>query len=207
MSVFELPSPDFSRFDLTIRRVDPSRLTRIASANVASHVGFRSSSLNRFDSPDGSFGVLYSAFDLKTAFAEAVLRSGPAKAGAASVVQVPLSVIESRRVIYIRGTKPKRRLKLIRLHDYGLPAARTDNRVATFDDYWITQQCAKAMHDHPCNADGVVYISRYLAPRKSVVLFNRCEHKIYAENVIPLRDHPEFAALVDAFKLHIDDTF
>ena len=204
MADLELPPADFARLTLRIVRRKPAALVRLAWDEPATRANFRKDACHRFDSPDGTFGVLYVAFDLKTAFAETVLRARPTTVGTSRSVPIPFSEIEARRVIELAPTTPARTLKLIKLYDDGLAAAHVDNRIATIDDYSITQQWAKALHAHPCNADGAVYISRYVAPRKSVVLFDRGAGKIKIGRVTPLLQHEDFAKVSNAFNLSIE---
>ena len=77
MATLELPPVDFDKLVLRTVDVDPSDLVRLAWPPRKTHCSFRTDAQYRFDSPDGSFGVLYAAFDLKTAFAESVLHSAP----------------------------------------------------------------------------------------------------------------------------------
>jgi RES domain-containing protein len=94
-----IPSPpaQLPALRLVIVEVEPHTLLRIAWRAPASHATFRRESRNRFDAPDGSFGTLYAAFDLETAFVEAVLRERPTHI---STSRIPLDFIElEKRVV------------------------------------------------------------------------------------------------------------
>jgi hypothetical protein len=203
MPTLELPPPDFEKLRLETIYLRAEKLLRLAWEDATTHVGFRKTTRYRFDAPDGAFGVLYAAPKLPTAFAESVLRDTPRKGGTTISVPIVYSDLEGRRVVSLKSRLPAKSLKLIKLYGPGLAAARTDNRIASIDDYSITRDWAKALHDHPCNADGVVYMSRYMGSEKSVVLFDRCESKIEAGDVIPLLADPRFASLSNKFKLAI----
>ena len=112
--------------------------------------------------------------------------------------------IAGRCVVTFAEGPARRPLKLIKLYDNGLAAARTDNRLATVDDYARTQLWAEAFHRHPANADGIVYMSRYMGARKSVALFDRCAPEIAVEREIPLLEHPQLPAMLDSFAIAID---
>jgi hypothetical protein len=84
-----------------------------------------------------------------------------------------------------------------------LSAVKTDNRIATVDDYAATQQWAKAIHAHPANVDGIVYMSRYLGNRRSVVLFDRARDAILFNNSLPLLHHAELASLLDTYRVSL----
>jgi RES domain-containing protein len=98
----------------------------------------------------------------------------------------------------------RRPLRLIKLYDEGLAAARTDNQISARDHYPITQRWALAFHGHPVAADGIIYMSRYMGARKSVALFDRCHAAVAVGSATPLLHHAEFAGLVEMFELAID---
>jgi hypothetical protein len=82
-----IPSPPayIDELKLVIETVEPDRLLRIVARDRVSPLRFRRDADYRFNAPDGSFGVLYAAFDLGTAFAEAVLRDRPMRAASPSI--------------------------------------------------------------------------------------------------------------------------
>ena len=204
MSLIDLPPADFNKLRLRTMQIEPSALLRLARIDAKTHCRFHTDARYRFDSPDGSFGVLYAAFDLKTAFCEAVLRDEPRNATAGEPVILDYSELHSRRVIAIKSGPAARSLRLIKLFDAGLAAARTDNRISSADEYSATRQWAKAFHDHPLDADGIVYMSRYLGSRESIVLFDRCTAAIRVGTVTPLLAHAQFPSIVEEFNLAID---
>jgi hypothetical protein len=75
MTAFDPPPHDFAKLILVTTEVAPASLVRLASAKHLSSDPFRRSYQFRFDAPDGSFGVLYAAFDLETAFVETLVRA------------------------------------------------------------------------------------------------------------------------------------
>ena len=99
----------------------------------------------------------------------------------------------------LAGRSPARSLHLAQLYGAGLSAAKTDNRIATVDDYGTTQRWAKAFYAHPENIDGIVYMSRYLGDHRSVVLFDRARDAIAFNTPLPLLHHPELAQLMDTY--------
>lgn len=204
MTGIQSPPADFDRLSLIVDVVDPRTLLRMAWADPKTHCAFRREAGFRFDAPDASFGVLYAAFDVATAFAETVLRDKAQLAPAG--VRVPLDYVEiaGRCVVAMTHGVEHRALRLIKLYDEGLAAARIDNRISSLDEYSQTQQWAKALHDHPLLGDGIIYMSRYMGARKSVVLFERCHAAIAAGPATPLLAHADFPHLVDDFRLSID---
>jgi RES domain len=204
MSDLELPPANFSLLKLRTIRVEPAKLLRLAWSDPAKHLEFRTSAEYRFDSPDASFGVLYCAYTLETAFAESELRDNPRKKGYIDNVPMSGSRLKARRVIQLGKTPGVTTLKLIQLYGAGLAAARTDNRIAAVNDYTTTNLWAKAFESHPIKADGLIYMSKYTGTGKSIALFDRCAAKVTVSEVTPLLLHPEFAKLSDKFKLSIE---
>ena len=133
------PPKAFDRTNLALIEVEPSTLLRLASRARASHLGFRRSARYRFDAPAAEFGVLYAAFDLATAFAETVLRTVPQETPAGEEPLLTYEELSRRRVVHLAPVARGRPLRLIKLYDEGLAAAKVDNRIATVDDYATTR--------------------------------------------------------------------
>jgi hypothetical protein len=203
MTGIKSPPASFDQITLLTLDIDANTLVRMAWPDPATHCKFRNEMKFRFDAPDGSFGVLYAAFDVATAFAETVLRDKPALATAAAVI-LDYAEVESRHVVQLKSGTSPRRLRLIKLFDDGLAAARIDNRIATVDDYAVTQLWAKAFYHHPIGADGIIYMSRYMGARKSVAIFDRARSAVEVGSATRLLEHGEFADLVTFFQLAID---
>jgi len=201
MARIQAPPRNYHLLSLIVEDVEPSTLLRMASRDPASHCRFRREARYRFDSPDRSFGVMYAAFDLATAFAETVLRDKPMRS--ADVI-LDHHDLESRSVIALKPGADNRPLRLIKLYDEGLAAAHTDNQISARDHYPTTQRWAQIFHAHSITADGIVYMSRYMGARKSVALFDRCRDVIAVDSATPLLRHPDFASVVDLFDLAID---
>jgi hypothetical protein len=201
MARIQAPPRNFDLLPLIAEDVEPSTLVRMAWQDPATHCRFRREARYRFDAPDRSFGVMYAAFDLATAFAETVLRDKPIRS-----VDVILDHhdLESRSVIALKPGADNRPLRLIKLYDEGLAAAHTDNQISARDHYPTTQRWAQIFHAHSISADGLVYMSRYMGARKSVALFDRCSAAVAAGDATPLLAHREFASVVAMFDLAID---
>jgi hypothetical protein len=204
MSSLQPPGPDFATFDLAIESVQPDSLLRLASSDPDSHLRFRRSPWFRFDSPNGRFGVLYAAFALETAFVETVLRDKPVVGRRGNDIPLAYSDLVRRRVISFASVGSRAVLKLVRLHGDGLASAGVDNRISSVEDYHLTRQWAKAMHDHPTEADGILYMSRYSGSGLNIALFDRCASKLRVAIETPLLTHPDFADVADRFNLAID---
>ena len=166
-------------------------------------VDFRREARYRFDDPEREFGVLYAAFDLETAFAETVLRDR-AVHSAGPIVPLDYAEIAERVVVQLGSGSLSRPLRVIKLYDEGLSAARTDSQIAVRDHYPTTQRWARAFYEHPAQVDGIVYPSRYMGARRSVVLFERAKRYIAIRSSTPLLHHPGFPALINVFRVAID---
>lgn len=183
--------------------VDPAQLLRLAFRSKVSQLGFRASANYRFDAPAGEFGVLYAAFDLATAFAETVLRSVPQEIPAGEEPLLTYEELARRRVVQLAAMPGSMPLRLVKLYDEGLAAAKVDNRIATDDEYATTRLWSKAFHDHPEKADGIAYLSRFMGARRSVLLFDRCAGSLSRGRVTPLLKHADFPGVVRDFRLAI----
>lgn len=199
-----LPPPEFARLPLQVEELRPMQLVRLAWAARRTHCVFRRDARYRFDAPDGEFGVLYAACDLRTAFVESVLRERPQTLAVAARVVLSWREVATRRVITFRSGSRSRPLRLIALRGAGLSAARIDNRISTVDDYATTRQWALACHRHPARADGILYLSRFLGESPSVAIFDRARPALAVRAVQPLVRLPEFAALLDEFDVGLE---
>ena len=201
MARIQAPPRNFQLLSLITEDVEPGALVRMAWRDPASHCRFSRKARYRFDAPDRSFGVMYAAFDLATAFAETVLRDKPMHS---DDVILDYHDLESRVVIELKRGPDNRPLRLIKLYDEGLAAAHTDNQISARDHYPTTQRWAQIFHAHSIAADGIVYMSRYMGARKSVALFDRCSAAVAADSATALLQHRDFAGVVKMFDLAID---
>jgi hypothetical protein len=201
MARIQAPPRNFNLLQLITEAVEPSALVRMAWRDPATHCRFGREARYRFDAPDRSFGVMYAAFDVETAFAETVLRDKPTRS--ADVI-LDYHELESRSAIEMKRGADNRPLRLIKLYDEGLAAAHTDNQISARDHYPTTQRWAQIFHAHSVTADGMVYMSRYMGAGKSVALFDRCSAAVAAGDATPLLEHREFPNVAAMFDPAID---
>jgi hypothetical protein len=122
---------------------------------------FGCTGLNRFDSPDNSYEVLYAALDAFCAFIETFASA----AGTRTITTMAL------RTHGLTEFKAKRPLRLIDLtQSASLMRVGVDSTLFA-GDHEVPQLWSQAFHDHPENVDGVVYPSRLDPVRRAVVLF------------------------------------
>jgi hypothetical protein len=203
MSALDPPPDDFSKLKLVSIEIAPASLLRLTSTRHLSGDPFRRSALYRFDAPDASYGVLYAAFDLETAFVESIVRNQAHVLPAGESLLIEYSTLASRQVVSLAASSSARALRLVQLYEVGLSAAKTDNRISSVDDYPMTQRWAKAFHAHRQTFDGIVYMSRYLGNHRSVVLFDRARDAISFNPPRPLLHHAQLAHLLDTYQVGI----
>lgn len=122
---------------------------------------FGCTGLNRFDSPDNSYEVLYAGLDAFCAFIETF-------ASAAGTRIVTTMALKEHALTEF---KARRLLRLIDLTQSGaLVRVGADGNLFA-GDHEIPQLWSRALHDHREKADGLLYPSRLDPVRKAVVLF------------------------------------
>lgn len=161
MDLGPLPAPplDLQSRDLVIVEFD-SLLFR-SHAAVRHPVFFGRTGQYRFDSPDGSYGVLYAGADAFCAFVESLIKNPNSRV-------VTTAELKAKAIAELRGSRP---LRLIDLTQSGaLLRIGADARLFSADRT-AAQQWSKALHDHPALADGLLYPSRLDPVRQAVGLF------------------------------------
>jgi hypothetical protein len=156
-----LPEPPF---DLAQREL---ALTELSDSLFRTHSIHRTpfstglAGLNRFDSPDKKYKVLYLGRDPYCAFIETF-------AHAAGTRVVTTDALKSRALAEL---KPSGALLVVDLTASGsLFRIGADSRLFSAE-YAVSQQWSKALHDHPASVHGILYPSRLDPARHSVALF------------------------------------
>jgi hypothetical protein len=176
------PSADFATLTLTTVSKSASRLLRVSKYD-SGEPHFGRSANNRFDDPDpvaaNRFGTCYLAFDAKTAIAETVLHDLMPEAGWFRVAEVELA---SRYLYRFEDSD------LVLVDLTGVPLKRLGGEASISSEVppKTPQLWAKAIHAHPANVDGILYMSRHLNTKKAVILFDRAASKITAKNYTPM---------------------
>jgi len=117
---------------------------------------------NRFDAPDGSYGVLYVGRDPFCAFIETFAR-------AAGTRIVTTSELEKNALAEI---KPNRTLRLIDLTQSGALTRIGADANLFGGGHGTAQQWSKALHDCQPDSDGLLYLSRLDPQRHALALFS-----------------------------------
>lgn len=127
---------------------------------------------NRFDSPNGSFGVLYVALGVHCAFIETFGQS-------TGIRTVTREALDQRHVAYLKIAKP---LNLIDLaHSGGLARIGADARLLA-GSHAVAQRWSAALRDHPTKPDGLLYPARHDVARNACALFDLPESEIEVTN-------------------------
>ncbi|TCU41458.1 RES domain-containing protein [Rhizobium azibense] len=125
---------------------------------------FDTSTMGRFNAPDGSYGVLYAAKEIAGAFAETFLRTPGRTLIDANLLQ---------RKAYLRFST-NRNLKLIRFAGPGLARIGATAEVSHSGlPYDVPQVWSEALYKHPVESDGIAYHSRHDDAELCYALFDR----------------------------------
>lgn len=157
----EPPGDLAGRAPLVCNLVVGSVFSRIHNRNDGP-VFFGRTGRHRFDSPDGSFGVLYVGFDEHCAFIETFGQS-------TGIRTMTRRALEQRSLSYLRTTKS---LALIDLASSGgLARIGVDARLFS-GSHAVARRWSASLRKHPAMPAGIVYPARHDADRKSCALFD-----------------------------------
>jgi hypothetical protein len=161
----------------------PDRLVRI-STYYTGEPFFGQSGRNRFDAPGAvagapEFSVCYLGTDVELAMAESILHDEIPING---VFQITRAHIDGHYAVYFSGSP----LHLLNLTGPLLKRLGGSAELAGTNNYALTQQWSKAVHDNPAHYDGFLYMSRHYNSRRAVALFDRARHKIHMASYSPL---------------------
>jgi hypothetical protein len=156
-----LPSPPASLNDIDLPILATGRtFVRIHRLEHAPGFWGRTGN-NRFDAPNGEYGVLYAAETFDGAFIETFGDIVPKTAS--------LEFLTARGVATVSA---HRELRLVDLAGPGLAQLGLDARICA-GDHAISQEWSRALWAHPSRPDGIWYAARHDAGQRSVALFDR----------------------------------
>lgn len=176
------PSADFADLPLHVRNVPVTSLRRIGRHDsgepyFGKHAG------NRFDDPRKHFGTCYCGQHLDTAIAETVLHDEMPEKGQFRIRQED---IDARYLVTFAEGAGNGVLRLADLTGAHLKRLGGDNSLSAECPYDVTQQWSAAVHAHPANVDGFLFVSRQLNNKRAVVVFDRASTKFGAATYKPL---------------------
>ena len=100
---------------------------------------------------------------------------------------VELAVIRSRFVIRYQGQS----LILADLTGAALRRLGGHAQLSGASSYKTTKAWSAAIHAHPDQVDGLLYMSRHKNDEKALVLFDRCQASLSMTSATPLSTHPD----------------
>jgi len=167
----EPPGDLAGRSPLVLNLVAGSVFSRIHNRNDGP-VFFGKTGRNRFDSPDGSFGVLYVGFDEHCAFIETFGESTGIRA-------VTRRALEQRHLAYLQTTESLTLIDLV--SSGGLARIGADARLFS-GSHAVAQRWSAALRKHSAKPAGLVYPARHDAARRSCALFDLPDSVFTATN-------------------------
>lgn len=147
---------------------------------------------NRFDAPDGSYGVIYLGHDAHCAFIETF-----GQATGESLVTV--AALQERLLAEVEVTRD---LSLIDLaNSGGLARIGADGRLLD-GPHEISQRWSLALKHHPTSPDGIVYRARHDQARFSYALFDNVKDALRERPRGSLADLANAPLLADILKIY-----
>ena len=191
IALHPLPPEDFNDRSLPIRhfsgpwyRIHPAEYGPLFFGTLPN---------NRFNAPDGEFGVLYVGWDPHCAFIETF-------GSVTGTRLVATSELEKRSISAIASNKD---LVLLDLTGSGLARLGADNRLCD-GPHEISQAWSRAIWGHPDGVDGIVFRARHDPERLSIALYNRpgLEEHLAIKGTVSCFDpvfHATLAEILDVY--------
>lgn len=176
------PPADFHELPLKIKKVSVTTLKRIGR-HASGEPYFGKHASNRFDDPAKAFGTCYCGQQLDTAIGETVLHDELPEKGQFRMRQED---IDARYLVTFGTGDENGVLKLADLTGANLKRLGGDNSLSADHPYDVSQQWAAAVHAHPGNVDGFLYVSKQLNDKRAVVVFDRARKKFGVCTYTPL---------------------
>ncbi len=144
---------------------------------------FRPKARNRFDAPDGSFGVCYLALSPETAIAETLLRNP-------EVRTVRRAEIDRRTITEVEAVVELRLVDLV--STAGLQRLGIDLRTV-HGPYDACRALAARLHEDPSQPDGLIWPSRFDADGRCIAVFDRAAGRLRPGRTWPSDEWRDFA--------------
>lgn len=184
----EHPPPPDDLFERALPRVETAEtLWRIYRNEYPEPLFFGKRVHNRFDSPEGEFGVCYCAVDRYGAFVETFGHS-------AGTNLLTREALAARSLVEVEVTTL---VTLIDLTGEGLKKVGADSRLTGGSDYGLSQEWAEAFYEHPGEFDGIYYRSRNDPSRMSAAIFERSSEKLVVKRAVVLGDQEGLEEVMD----------
>jgi hypothetical protein len=186
------PPPDLRRRKLVIEELPAG--TPIYRFHTAKYppTFFDTSQSSRFNSPDGSYGVMYAALERHGAFAETFLRD----VGSTAISEL---FVESKACATYTLTSA---IRAIRLRGYGLAPIGATASVCSCPGppYTLPQAWSAALYNHPEKPNAILYGSRHDDEALCLAIFDRARDALdFPVGVTNLLDQTWFYELMDRY--------
>ncbi len=165
------PPSDLASRSLLLVRLDPGTILSRLHDRDYGPIFFGKTGNYRFDSPDGSFGVLYVGRDDFCAFIETFGQS-------TGIRLVTRTELEKRHLSYLTTTMPLTLIDLV--SSGGLTRIGADARLFS-GSHAIAQRWSAALRDHPAKPAGLLYPARHDPARNACALFDLSESTFATE--------------------------
>jgi hypothetical protein len=176
------PPSNFGELDLKVKELAVKKLKRIGRHDSGEPY-FGKWASSRFDSPDKKYGTLYCGQTLDAAMAETILHDEIPVDGA---FPIRAEEFEKRFLVTYDGATGQGDLRMADLTGASLKRLGGDNNLSAETPYTVTQEWGAAVHAHPENVDGLIFVSKNLNDQKIVVVFDRAKNKIGTPTYTPL---------------------
>jgi hypothetical protein len=159
---------------------------------------FGASGAQRWDAPDGSYGVLYLALDEYCAFMESIGR------GVLRTRFVASGQLRSRALSKIRMKDDLRLIDLV--SSGGLTLVGAEGSLTSGTGYRNSQRCSQALRAHPAKPDGIYYRSRFDPSLLAYALFDQCRLRVETRRLgRPWAEQPQLLGpILDHYRFGTD---
>lgn len=202
------PPWDFAQWPLTVKPIRIERIHRISPHERNEPFCGRSGG-NRFDAPHtvlapkARYGVCYLGLTLKAAIAESVLHDETPVRG---IFKVDYESLAAKFLVRFRaGQGGPEALSLADLTGESLRSLGVDGSISTEIPLDTPQLWSHAVHEHPKNVDGILYVSRHLNTGRAIALFERAAEKLRASRYLPLMTVPRIRRTLAGLRIEVQD--
>lgn len=192
------PPADLADCKPLILRLEPGAVIYRIYDAAGDALNFGQRAANRFDAPDGSYGVLYAAADEHACFAETCF----AGAGSPSVTG---AFLRSRRIVALNVVRALAPVDLA--ESGGLARIRADARLVS-GSHALAQRWSAALRSLPSRPDGLCYPARHDPARRAFAIYDHARGALRVENRGSLMDPANsqlLAQMLDTYQVSLVD--
>lgn len=169
---------------------------RLNPSRHPSPLYFDRSGEGRFDSPNQSYGILYTGKCAFVTFAECFARIHGNRL-------ITHQDLQARNLWQITSTHS---LALLRLHGNALVQTGADAEVTSTKRYELPRQWAEAIYNHPREFDGIVWRSRLDDDRFCCGIFERAQSSLVPTNLGSLLNHQDLLGrILEHYCFNLDE--